>query len=116
LNAVGDLCYDSGNYEGAVSFFTPSITKRRKQPNVLFRLGTALWFLDRWSDAILYLEHYTKLAPDDAIGWNNLGVALREKGEVTRSLECYRRALKIDPHLEVAKTNMTTAMNKQVIP
>ncbi|TFG26476.1 tetratricopeptide repeat protein [Candidatus Thorarchaeota archaeon] len=116
LNAVGDLCYDSGNYEGAVSFFTPSITKRKKQPRVLFRLGTALWFLDKWSDSIFYLEQYTELVPDDAIGWNNLGVALREKGEVTRSLECYRRALKINPHLEVAKTNMTTAMNKQVIP
>lgn len=115
LNAVGDLCYESENYEGAVNFFMPSITKRKKQPKVLFRIGTALWFLDRWNDAISYLEKYTQLAPEDANGWNNLGVALREKGEVTRSLDCYKRALQIDPNLEAAKSNIHTAMNKQVI-
>lgn len=116
LNAVGNLCYESANYDGAVNFYTPSIAKKQEQPHVLFRLGTALWFLDRWNDAISHLERYTELAPDDAIGWNNLGVVLREKGEVTRSLECYKRALHINPSLEVAKNNMTTAMNKQVIP
>ena len=115
LNAVGDLCYESGNYEGAVSFYSPSVTKRKNQPKVLFRLGTALWFLDQWSNAILYLEQYTKLAPDDANGWNNLGVALREKGEVTRSMECYKRALHLNPNLEITKKNMNTAMNKEVI-
>ncbi len=115
LNGVGDLCYESRNYEGAVSFYLPSVAKRKKQSKVLFRLGTSLWFLGRWSDAILYLEEYTKLVPEDANGWNNLGVVLREKGEVTRSLECYKHALKFNPALEVAKKNMNTAMNKEVI-
>ncbi|MGY5873496.1 MAG: tetratricopeptide repeat protein [Candidatus Thorarchaeota archaeon] len=115
LNAVGDLCYESTNYEGAVSFYEPSLSKRKSQPKILLRHGTSLWFLDRWSEAIPFLERYTELAPDDPVGWNNLGVALREKGEVTRSIDCYKRALKLDPHLEAALKNMETAMYKEMI-
>lgn len=115
LNAVGDICYDAANYDGAVSFFDPSLSKRKNQPRVLLRHGTSLWFLDRWSEAIDFLERYTELAPDDPVGWNNLGVALREKGEVTRSLDCYKRALQLDPDLEAALNNMETAMNKVMI-
>ena len=115
LNAVGDLCYEASNYEGAVSFYEPSLSKRKSQSRILLRHGTSLWFLDRWSDAISFLERYTELAPDDPAGWNNLGVALREKGEVTRSIECYKRALKIDPELAAALNNLETAMYKQVI-
>ena len=115
LNAVGDLCYDAANYEGAVSFYEPSLSKRKSQPKILLRHGTSLWFLDRWSDSIPFLESYTELSPDDPIGWNNLGVALREKGEVTRSIDCYKKALQIDPKLDAALNNMETAMYKQMI-
>lgn len=115
LNAVGDLCYEASNYEGAVSFYEPSLSKRKSQPRILLRHGTSLWFLDRWGEAISFLERYTELAPVDPIGWNNLGVALREKGEVTRSIECYKKALQINPELEAALKNMGTAMHKQMI-
>ncbi len=115
LNAVGNLCYEGTNYEGAVSFYEPSLSKRKSQSEILLRHGTSLWFLNRWSEAIPFLERYTELAPDDQVGWNNLGVALREKGDVTRALECYKRALKIDPQLEAALNNMETAMYKQMI-
>ena len=115
LNAVGDLCYDAANYEGAVSFYEPSLTKRKSQPRILLRHGTSLWFLDKWGDSIPFLESYTELAPDDPVGWNNLGVALREKGEVTRSIECYKKALQLDPKLEASLNNMETAMYKQMI-
>lgn len=115
LNAVGDLCYEGANYEGAVSFYEPSLSKRKSQPKILLRHGTSLWFLDRWSEAIPFLERYTELAPDDPVGWNNLGVVLREKGEVTRSLDCYKRALQLNPDLEVVSKNMETAMYKEMI-
>jgi superkiller protein 3 len=115
LNAVGNLCYEASNYEGAVSFYEVSVNKRKDQPEILLRHGTSLWFLNQWSEAIPFLERYTELVPDDPVGWNNLGVVLREKGEVTKSLDCYKRALKLDPKLEAALNNMKTAMNKQMI-
>ncbi|MHA2081856.1 MAG: tetratricopeptide repeat protein [Candidatus Thorarchaeota archaeon] len=115
LNAVGNLCYKAQNYIRAAEFFEPSLSVRRKQPDILFKYGTTLWFLDRWTEAIPILEKYTELSPKDPRGWNNLGVALREKGDVTRSVECYKRALELNPELDVVKKNMETAKEMQVL-
>jgi protein O-GlcNAc transferase len=116
LNLVGNLCYDAGSYERAVEFYAPSLSIDGEQKDIIFRFGIALWFLERWKEALPLFEKYAQLAPDDARGWNNLGVAYREKGEVKKSMECYMRALAIDPHLEIVKSNMETATLMQVIP
>ncbi|MHA2425873.1 MAG: tetratricopeptide repeat protein, partial [Candidatus Thorarchaeota archaeon] len=87
----------------------------QKQPIPLFRIGASLWYLDKWADAITFFEQYVELAPDDPKGWNNLGVTLREKGEVKRAIECYNKALILDPSLEVVRTNMKTAKDMQLI-
>ncbi|MFW9846891.1 MAG: tetratricopeptide repeat protein [Candidatus Thorarchaeota archaeon] len=115
LNTVGDLCYNAQNYTRAVEFYEPSYTLKRKQPNILFKYGTSLWFLDRWAEAIPLLEMYTELVPDDPRGWNNLGVVLREKGDVTRAVECYKHALQLDPKLKLVEKNIETAKEMQVL-
>ena len=115
LNAVGNLCYEAQNYVRAVEFFESSLSVRRKQPDILFKYGTTLWFLDRWTEALPIFEKYIELSPNDPRGWNNLGVVLREKGDVTRSIECYKRALELDPELDVVKKNMETAKEMQVL-
>ena len=115
LNAVGDVCYQNENYHCSSEFFESSLKVRSEQPDIMFKYATSLWFLDRWSEAVPLFEKYTSLRPEDARGWNNLGVVLREKGDVKRSVECYRKALELDPNLEVVKSNMETAMNMQVL-
>ncbi|MHA2141502.1 MAG: tetratricopeptide repeat protein [Candidatus Thorarchaeota archaeon] len=115
LNAVGDLCYDAQNYVRAVEFYEPSLSVKKKQPDILFKYGTTLWFLERWKEAIPILDMYTELSPDDPRGWNNLGVALREKGDVKRAVECYNRALELDPNLDIVKKNMETAKEMRVL-
>jgi tetratricopeptide (TPR) repeat protein len=114
LNTVGNLCYEAENYERAAEFFESSLKVRDNQQEILFRYGTTLWFLDKWPDAIPYLEAYTIKVPDDPKGWNNLGVVLREKGDVKRAVECYNRALELDPGLEITLRNMGTAKDMQM--
>lgn len=116
LNAVGDMCYQGENYLRSAEFYESSLKVRKKQAEVIFRYATSLWFLDRWSEAVPLFEKYTEMNPEDPRGWNNLGVVLREKGEVKRSIECYRKALELDPNLKIAKDNLETAMKMQVIP
>ena len=115
LNAVGTLCYESENYEKAVEFYESSLAVDKFQAATLFRHGTSLWFLKRWGDAIEFLKIYTRLSPKDPKGWNNLGVVLREKGDIKRAMECYQKALQLDPEFEIAKQNQDTAKHKQVV-
>lgn len=115
LNTVGDLSYESGNYKAAAELYASSHALKADQPDVLFRLGVSLWFLEKWSSSIPLFERYVELVPNDPKGWNNLGVVLREKGEVKRALECYNQALHLDGSLEVVKRNLGTAKEKQVL-
>ena len=118
LNAVGELCYNSENYSRAIEFYELSLKTRLDQPVPIFRLGTSLWQLDKWAEAIPLFERYVELVPEDPSGWNNLGVVLREKGEVKRAIECYTKALEIGPvpTLEsIVKKNMETAKDMQII-
>ena len=114
LNTVGDLCYEEENYERALDFYRSSLAAQWDQPRILFRVATSLWMIGRWQAAIPLFEEYVQLEPEDPRGWNNLGVALREKGEVKRAIECYQHALELDPDFEIAQRNIETAKNKQV--
>ncbi len=116
MNHVGDLLYDIENYFRAADFYKLSLVVQPSQPSILYRYGYSLWSEDKWSEAITILERYVELMPEDPKGWNNLGVALREKGEVKRALECYNKALTIDPELDIAKSNIDTAKNMEMIP
>ena len=115
LNTVGEVCFDSKNYERAIEFYEMSLKANQNQPIPLFRIGASLWFLEKWAEAITFFERYVALAPEDPKGWNNLGVVLREKGEVKRAIECYNKALKLDPTLKIVKTNIKTAKDMQLL-
>jgi tetratricopeptide (TPR) repeat protein len=116
LNAVGDVCYQGENYLRSAEFYESSLKVRSRQASIIFKYATSLWFLERWAEAVPLFEKYTEMEPDDPRGWNNLGVVLREKGDVKRSIECYKKALELDPNLRIAEENLATAMNMQVIP
>jgi tetratricopeptide (TPR) repeat protein len=116
LNRVGDLCYEAANYVRALEFYGPSLAKDPEQPAILFRHATSLWFTGKWPQAIPLLEKYTERMPDDPKGWNNLGIALREKGLVARALECFSTALELDPGLEAPRKNMERAADKEAMP
>lgn len=115
LNTVGELSFNAGNYPVSIELYTASHLQNNEQPIVLFRLGASYWFTGNWSAAIPLFESYVRLVPDDPKGWNNLGVVLREKGEVKRALECYNKALAMDKSLEVVRKNMGTAKDMALL-
>lgn len=115
LNTVGELSFKAGNYPVAIELYTASYQQNNEQPEVLFRLGASHWLTKNWSAAIPYLETYVKLVPNDSKGWNNLGVVLREKGEVKRAMECYTKALALDPSLDIVRKNMATAKEMEML-
>ncbi len=45
------------------------------------------------------------LKPDFAVAHNALGAALQEQGRFLEAMECYEKALELDPTLEIAKSN-----------
>jgi tetratricopeptide (TPR) repeat protein len=50
------------------------------------------------------------LRPENGIVWNNLGVALKDKGQADEAIACFRRALAIDPQVPNPLNNLGIAL------
>ncbi|MEX2720770.1 MAG: tetratricopeptide repeat protein [Candidatus Wukongarchaeota archaeon] len=61
------------------------------------------------------LEYYSKtlkINPNHISAWNNKGVALRLLGKFEKAIECFDKALKIDPKDKLALKNREIVMDK----
>jgi len=65
--------------------------------SILTLLGLSVQMQGRPGDAAVYFEELTRLQPDAAMHWNNLGSILRDAGQGERAEAAYRRAQALAP-------------------
>jgi tetratricopeptide (TPR) repeat protein len=73
----------------------PATSARNQDPD--FVAGLAAVKAKDWQQALSRMGTYTQRKPDDAEGWNQLGYAYRNAGQIDPALDAYAKALKIDP-------------------
>lgn len=76
----------------------------------------AFWTYERndvWRSPILLWMDCIKKAPQNPRPYNNLGVALADRGHFREAADQYRRALQINPRYERAYTNLGRAVASQ---
>jgi predicted O-linked N-acetylglucosamine transferase (SPINDLY family) len=74
-------------------------------------LGWALWKQDSFDEARQCMEESLAIQPRDALNWNNLGNVHQRQCNIGLAIECYRRALEIDPGLSMAMQNIAFCMH-----
>ena len=57
----------------------------------------------RWQDAANVNRDYLRVFGDEAEGFNRLGKALSELGQISDARESYRRSLELDPSNTIAR-------------
>lgn len=72
-------------------------------------LGESLYLQGK--DALLALQKAAELLPDDADAHNNLGIALKDLGQLNEAMASYRRALEIKPDDSRAYNNLGIVLN-----
>ncbi|MCK5158949.1 MAG: tetratricopeptide repeat protein, partial [Candidatus Heimdallarchaeota archaeon] len=55
--------------------------------------------------AIEYFDRVIAAESENTMAWNNKGVALRKLGKIEDAINCYNKALSIDPDLSRALLN-----------
>ena len=72
-------------------------------------LAARLMEQDQLDEAIQLTQTATQRAPEVALGWYNLGLMLRKKGEIASALDAYGRSLSLDPNNAACHQNHAVA-------
>jgi tetratricopeptide (TPR) repeat protein len=74
-----------------------------------FLLGNAL-LDEKRPEAVGYYLVALVLRPNTIAVYNNLGVALKDKGDLEGAIQCYQKAIALDPKFAMAHTNLGAAL------
>jgi Flp pilus assembly protein TadD len=77
-----------------------------RDEDALVILGICLQEQGRAAEAVEPYRQLTRMQPQSATYWNNLGTVLRSAGQMLESEQAYRRALELDP------ADYSAAMNR----
>ena len=72
-------------------------------------LAARLMEHDQLEEAIQLTQTATQRAPEVALGWYNLGLMLRKKGDIAAALDAYGRSLALDPNNAACHQNHAVA-------
>ena len=97
--------------DGAISALTEAITLQEDLPDAYLFRAEACYALERWDEARADADKLIDLAPEDESGFLLKGRICEKMGETAQALECYDRALSLNPYsTETARLTATALM------
>ena len=114
---VGHRLVEAGEYELALKAYYRAAAVQGMTVDVLSALGSANLRLGRLHQAETLLRQATQEDADFVPAWNNLGVALMEKGETGEAMRVFRIAFGLDSGATpMIRENLRLALAKMENP
>ncbi len=113
VTAAAFSAHDAGDWARAVTLLAPLAQARPDDAQVHYRLGDALYQLERAQEALAPLERAVQLAGNVATHHYKLGNALMDLERLDESLACYRRALALEPRHAQSLANTGAVLEMQ---
>jgi Flp pilus assembly protein TadD len=106
LSNLGILLADDGATGEALAVLRKSLEIDPRQVPARMRLVQLLVVADDFKAAESEARILTDTAPDDAVAWNLLGVALASQQRLDPARTAFARAVALDPNLKEARQNL----------
>ncbi len=114
---VGHRLMAAGEYELALKAYYRAAATQGATVDVLSAVGSANLHLGRLGQAEQMLRRAVEEDPRFVPAWNNLGVALMEKGEVAEAAKVFETAYALDSgHSDAIRENLRLALAKRQDP
>jgi tetratricopeptide (TPR) repeat protein len=100
---IGHLYKNKGDYPRAEKWYKQAVEENASTRNLIF-LGACLAKQGKFKEAKKYHRKAIKVAsdlPDEA--YYNLGLILRAEEKFEEALECFEKAIELDPEYKIAK-------------
>lgn len=69
--------------------------------------------LGNWRDSVSLFQHAIQVTSNNYLAYNNLGVALRQRGQTAEAMADFQEAVQIRPHYAEAENNLGEALLAQ---
>lgn len=96
----GILAAEQEDYDEAVQYFTMAIEQDPTFAEPFNQRGMAMFFLDRYEEALLDCITAAKHIPQHFGAIAGQGHCYAQMGNLKKARECYRRALDVNPRME----------------
>ena len=106
------LALSESNPDEAMAFYRQALDiplDTRITLGARLNLAARLMEHDQLEEAIQLTQTATQRAPEVALGWYNLGLMLRKKGDIAAALDAYGRSLALDPNNAACHQNHAVA-------
>ena len=95
---LANLNFDQKNYTDAINLYKKALEIRPDALNVHTDMGTAMFYQNRFDDAIAEFQQILKADPNNAQALFNLGVTmLHGKNDPKRAIEYWERMVETNP-------------------
>jgi len=101
---LGNLEFDSGQWENAIKYYSRALAIDPKNPDVRVDRAIAYHSSGRNDLAKSELLRVTREVPQHKNAWLNLGVVARETGDGAGAARAWERYLELDPNGEHSAT------------
>ena len=108
--AAAFSAHDAGDWQRAVTLLQPLAQEHPDDARVHYRMGDALYRLERPQEALAPLERAVRIAGNVAVHHYKLGNALVDLERLDDALACYRRVLELEPRHAQALSNTGTIL------
>jgi predicted O-linked N-acetylglucosamine transferase (SPINDLY family) len=110
MRMLADTLHDSGDAEGAETFYRRLLIETPDNAEVLINYGALLQDMHRLDEAENLLQRAVQLAPESSQAHNNLGAVFLAGGRHVEALERFDRAVECAPQLPGPRINLGDAL------
>ena len=110
---LADILSESGHYQEAIAQYSEALRLRPKNIALRVRLAKAFDSAGRLDEAAAQLFEVTRLIPRDATAHYALGTVYFRQGRMDDAVNEFRGALALRPDLEMARRDLTKALEHQ---
>lgn len=113
---LGNVCMSSGDVASAANYYERALALRRF-PEGLLNLSVAYTKLGDENSRLMSLQSLVSEFSEFPEGYNNLGVYWYRTRNISRAIECFEKALDLNPELGIVKYGLSHAllMNKDYL-
>jgi tetratricopeptide (TPR) repeat protein len=110
----GTLRLDQGDYQGAIEDLSRALELDPLEPATLLRSRGLAWMrLGELERALQDTDEALRLAPHDAVAFNNRGVIYRDLGNFEQAEADFRQAIAIDPNLSNPREHLAELLEAE---